>query len=450
MGTDGGGKYVFADHPLWTKVKAGTLIVLAAGSTLSEDFDPSDFVLGINLSNPTYFTEESGGFDIGNIDMVMIKPAGMYPDGVAGGMHALAAGSAGNQYNNFTGRKVRSTRELSGSRGYFCSIVNGNTNLADFYANNAAETSTSKTFGSGNNSNNRAYISFLRALDQDGPILSLVGSNPMNIALGSAFVDPGATGTDTSGGSRTVTPSGTVNTAVAGTYVRTYTAADSVGNVTTATRTVVVDKGTPIINSLPLASSLTEGQPLLASMLIDGSATYGGVAVPGSFAWAVPSAQPPLNSSSQLVTFTPSDVSNYQVVTFSINVTVNSAQTPMQIWADGFGLSQANAEPGADPDGDGLNNAGEYAFVTSPTDGTSRAVVQSSISGGIKITWLQRSGVTYVVKSGTDLKTGLIPGIVSQVKVSPQPVGLPEGVEQYEASLSGGTQGFLQVEAIIP
>jgi hypothetical protein len=77
-------------------------------------------------------------------------------------------------------------------------------------------------------------------------------------------------------------------------------------------------------------------------------------------------------------------------------------------------------------------------------------VVQSSISGGIKITWLQRSGVTYVVKSGTDLKTGLIPGIVSQVKVSPQPVGLPEGVEQYEASLSGGTQGFLQVEAIIP
>ena len=450
MATDGGGKYVFADHLLWAKVKAGTLIVLAAGSTLSEDFDPSDFVLGINLSNPTYFTEESGGFDIGNIDMVMIKPAGMYPDGVAGGMHALAAGSAGTQYNNFTGRKVRSTRELSGFRGYFCSIVNGNTNLADFYANNAAETSTSKTFGSGNNSNNTSYVSSLRALDQDGPILSLVGSNPMNIALGSAFVDPGATATDTSGGSRTVTPSGTVNTAVAGTYVRTYTAADSVGNVTTATRTVVVDKGTPIINSLPLASSLTEGQPLLASMLRDGSATYGGAAVPGSFAWAVPSAQPPLSSSSQLVTFTPADASNYQVVTFSINVTVNSAQTPMQIWAAGFGLSQVNAEPGADPDGDGLNNAGEYAFVTSPTDGASRAVSQSSISGGIKITWLQRSGVTYVVKSGTDLKTGLIPGIVSQVKVSPQPVGLPEGVEQYEASLSGGTQGFLQVEAIIP
>lgn len=133
--------------------------------------------------------------------------------------------------------------------------------------------------------------------------------------------------------------------------------------MTTATRTVVVDKGTPIINSLPLASSLTEGQPLLASMLRDGSATYGGAAVPGSFAWAVPSAQPPLNSSSQLVTFTPSDVSNYQVVTFSINVAVNSAQTPMQIWAAGFGLSQVNAEPGSDPDGDGLNNAGSMPLL---------------------------------------------------------------------------------------
>jgi hypothetical protein len=66
MATDRGGKYVFNDHPLWSNVKAGTLVILAAGNTLPEDTDAGDFVLAINLANATYFTQESGGFDIGN------------------------------------------------------------------------------------------------------------------------------------------------------------------------------------------------------------------------------------------------------------------------------------------------------------------------------------------------------------------------------------------------
>lgn len=449
MATDGGGKYAFTNHALWASVKAGTLIVLSGGNSSVEDLDPSDFVLRINLGNPDYFTIASSNFDIGTTDMVMIKPAWAGLGGVAGGMHVLAAGTAGAQYSGFAGKKIRSSSSMTTSKTY-AYVINDSAVLSDYYlASGGANVDRTFTFGSGNNTKNTTYVSSLRALDQDGPILSLIGSNPMSIHLGSTFVDPGATATDISGGSRTVTSSGTVNTAVAGTYVRTYTAADSVGNVTTTTRTVVVDKGTPIINSLPLASSLTEGQSLLASMLRDGSASYGGAAVPGSFAWTVPSAQPPLNSSSQFVTFTPSDVSNYQVVTFSINVTVNSAQTPMQIWAAGFGLSQANAEPGADPDRDGLSNAAEFAFGTSPVDVSGWPVTQSSVTGGIKITYLQRSGVTYSVKSATDLAVGFT-GSVTPSKSVPQPTGLPSGYEQYEATLTIGTKGFLKVEATVP
>ena len=449
--TDEGGKYRFADHELWAKVKAGTLIVLSAGSQSAEDLDPADFVLRVNLGNTVFFRQEAPGFNLDNLDMVVLKPASMGAEGFAGGIHALAAGQISGQtiYGSFTGKKLRSSKALTSGNNII--YANGSS-LANFSstAGSATGTGGNLVFGQGNTSGNTSYITQLRATDQTGPTISLTGANPLTVALGADFTDPGATATDTSGGSRLVTQSGSVNTAVAGSYTRSYMATDTLGNVSTVTRAVVVEKGTPTISTPPLASGLMEGQTLLASMLSVGSATYGGVEVSGDFAWALPSAQPAVGTSSQLVTFTPTDTSNYQVVTFSIDVTVNSAQTPMQIWADGFGLSQANAEPGADPDGDGLNNAGEYAFVTSPTDGTSRAVVQSSISGGIKITWLQRSGVTYVVKSGTDLKTGLIPGIVSRVKVSPQPVELPEGVEQYEASLSGGTQGFLQVEAIIP
>jgi hypothetical protein len=185
-------------------------------------------------------------------------------------------------------------------------------------------------------------------------------------------------------------------------------------------------------------------------MLSVGSATYGGVAVSGAFTWSLPSAQPALGTSSQFVTFTPTDTSNYQVVTFSINVIVNSAQTPMQIWADGFGLGQANAEPGADPDGDGLSNAAEFAFGMSPVNASSRAVTQSSVTGGIKITYLQRSDVTYTVRSATSLVAGFNGTVTPSLSVT-QPAGLPIGYNQYEATFtSGGDKGFLKVEAVVP
>jgi len=123
--------------------------------------------------------------------------------------------------------------------------------------------------------------------------------------------------------------------------------------------------------------------------------------------------------------------------------------TPLSNYLAGFNLTGSDALGDADPDGDGMNNNAEFAFGTSPIDGSSRAVEQTSVTGGIKISWLQRSGVTYTVKSSTDLMAW-VTGTVTPSRSDPQPGGLPSGYEQWETTLTGGDKGFLKVEAVIP
>lgn len=66
------------------------------------------------------------------------------------------------------------------------------------------------------------------------------GSAPQVITIGGKFVDPGASGFDNIDGQLTITVSGTVDTSTVGKYVLTYTATDRAGNITTATRTVII------------------------------------------------------------------------------------------------------------------------------------------------------------------------------------------------------------------
>ena len=77
------------------------------------------------------------------------------------------------------------------------------------------------------------------------PVLTLNGSNPAYVELGSAFVDPGATASDLCMGVVPVTITGTVNTNAVSTNTVTYTATDGNGNTNTATRTVLVRDTTP-------------------------------------------------------------------------------------------------------------------------------------------------------------------------------------------------------------
>ena len=85
--------------------------------------------------------------------------------------------------------------------------------------------------------------------DLTKPVITIAGSNPATVELGSTYTDAGASAIDDSG-SVTVRSVGTVNTNLVGSYTITYFASDSSGNVASATRTVnVVDTTAPIFTS---------------------------------------------------------------------------------------------------------------------------------------------------------------------------------------------------------
>ncbi|WP_299876625.1 immunoglobulin-like domain-containing protein [uncultured Cocleimonas sp.] len=81
--------------------------------------------------------------------------------------------------------------------------------------------------------------------DLTPPVITLQGVNPVSIPQGSVYTDEGATAIDDVDGAVTVSTSGTVNTAVVGTYTITYNAEDDAGNSTSKTREVNVIKAAP-------------------------------------------------------------------------------------------------------------------------------------------------------------------------------------------------------------
>jgi hypothetical protein len=88
--------------------------------------------------------------------------------------------------------------------------------------------------------------------DMTPPIVTLNGMPSMTIPCGGVFSDPGATANDSCDGPLGVSVTGSVNTAVPGTYILTYSATDAAGNSASVMRTVeVVDAGAPVITSQP-------------------------------------------------------------------------------------------------------------------------------------------------------------------------------------------------------
>ena len=121
------------------------------------------------------------------------------------------------------------------------------------------------------------------------------------------------------------------------TYAATSTAPTNAGHYTlTVTSTdpnfngskmvdFTIAKATPTLTSLPVAAIITEGRALSAATLSGGSAS-----VNGTFTFSSPSYLPEAGVSTQSLTFTPTDSSNYNSVTTSITVLVQgtNAATP--------------------------------------------------------------------------------------------------------------------------
>src|SRR5512143_599592 len=97
-------------------------------------------------------------------------------------------------------------------------------------------------------------------------------------------------------------------------------------NTVTGSVNVTVTKATPTVSAWPTASSITYGQTLASSTLSGGSAS-----VAGTFAFTTPTTAPGLGTAPQSVTFTPTDTTDYNTVTGSVNVTFSWSAAPLAL-----------------------------------------------------------------------------------------------------------------------
>ncbi len=90
------------------------------------------------------------------------------------------------------------------------------------------------------------------------PVITITGSNPVSIAVNTAYTDLGATATDTEDGNITshIVTSGTVSTTTVGTYAITYSVTDSGGLSASSTRTVNVTAAAVATNTPPVITIL--------------------------------------------------------------------------------------------------------------------------------------------------------------------------------------------------
>ena len=195
MSGDSGGKFEFADNPLWQSVPVGTLIVLNGGTT-SSDTNAADFKIAAGLGDTALFVSSSvSSFDIATTEMIMIKAAGSGTAGVTGGIHALAAGTAGTLFNDFLGPKLRASATTGTGRAVIAN--NSNSILADYNGIDATDAAAAEiVFGTANSPANATYISQLRGLtpgDGDGSVV-LANVTPGSAFSGTPVFSPGLTG----------------------------------------------------------------------------------------------------------------------------------------------------------------------------------------------------------------------------------------------------------------
>jgi autotransporter-associated beta strand protein len=95
----------------------------------------------------------------------------------------------------------------------------------------------------------------------------------------------------------------------------------------TLTLGVTVNKQTPVLKTVPTASTITNGNPLSLSILTGGVVTnaFNTNVIAGTFAFTTPSATPGVGTANQSVTFTPTDPTRYNPITLNVSVTVVAA-----------------------------------------------------------------------------------------------------------------------------
>jgi hypothetical protein len=105
-----------------------------------------------------------------------------------------------------------------------------------------------------NEANTTRTVHVTATVDTTPPVITLNGDNPMVVIQNAPYSEPNATAVDDTDGNITVTITGTVDTTVAGTYTRLYTAVDQANNESNITREVIVVSDALSSSTFPVAN----------------------------------------------------------------------------------------------------------------------------------------------------------------------------------------------------
>jgi len=199
-------------------------------------------------------------------------------------------------------------------------------------------------------------------VDGTSPVITLLGVNPLNLAIGDTFIELGATASDDIDGdiSGSIAIAGdTVNTAIAGIYVVTYDVSDAAGNpATQLMRTVNVT------NTLPVISSFTVNPD---PAFTDSVAT---------FSWTV-------NDANGDILTCLLDVDDNGVTDFTINDCANSTSQSHTFAVAGDFTARLTVSDGIAIPVENTLNLTVLSPVSTPTQSFSLAKLQSTAVGTI-------------------------------------------------------------------
>jgi formylglycine-generating enzyme required for sulfatase activity len=142
---------------------------------------------------------------------------------------------------------------LGGDLSSAISITSSDINVSDV-GNQVVTYSVTDAGGNTNTATRTVMVE-----DTTDPVLTMLGDLNMTHAKNTAWVDPGATASDSLDGnlSSSITISGTVDVNTTGTYTLSYTVSDAVGNEASLTRTVNIVEGQASTHTADLNASVS-------------------------------------------------------------------------------------------------------------------------------------------------------------------------------------------------
>jgi len=225
-----------------------------------------------------------------------------------------------------------------------------------------------------------SFITVTTLADFVQPEITLLGNAVVTHQLGNGYIDAGASAIDNLDGTVAVTVSGTVDINTAGTYILTYSALDSVGNLAQVTRSVTVVGLAPTCNELDGAKVYSQeaspvylgffGSQITSDSINNQIGTYGGQIMPLSVRNSIGSYGSALGPYSAQNNSTSSPPEIYKDDVLLGHLTSN------QLFADGVSIDQILStcsftammpSISGDSDGDGFADAAD-AFPLDPNE----------------------------------------------------------------------------------